>query len=58
MNAYQIHLNMIAEKHPQKMFNVQITRASGIETNLHIIDSFQCTSQNTNALKKQLILQI
>jgi hypothetical protein len=35
MNAYQIHLNMIAEKHPQKMFNVPITRVSGIETNLH-----------------------
>jgi len=35
MNAYQIHLNMIAEKHTQKIFNVTITTASDIETNLH-----------------------
>jgi hypothetical protein len=35
MNAYQIHLNMIAEKHTQKIFNVPIITASDIETNLH-----------------------
>jgi len=35
MNAYQIHLNMIAEKHTQKIFNVPTTTASDIETNLH-----------------------
>ncbi len=40
MNAYHIHLNMIAEKHTQKLFNVPITTASDTEQ-ICIIDSFQ-----------------
>jgi hypothetical protein len=56
---------MIAEKQTQKIFNVPITTASEFYCNeniyekrkilkqICIIDSFQCTFQNTNAFEKR-----
>jgi hypothetical protein len=63
----KIHLNTIADKHTETIFNVAITTVSEFYSNSNIykkrtilkqiciIDSFQCTFQfNTNALKIKL----